>query len=47
MGVLMALPRREPGWAASLLLALPNQLAEDWEEVEQRHHQRWCESNGL
>ncbi|MER5974603.1 hypothetical protein ABT112_33705 [Streptomyces sp. NPDC002055] len=35
-----------PGQAATLVLALPNGLAEDWADIEGRHR-HWCEHNGL
>ncbi|MFF6983816.1 hypothetical protein ACFZAV_40565 [Streptomyces sp. NPDC008343] len=37
---------KDPGQAATLVLALPRGLAEDWEDIERRHR-HWCEDNGL
>jgi hypothetical protein len=37
---------KEPGQTATLVLALPKGLAEDWVDIERRHR-RWCVDNGL
>ncbi|MEU9338888.1 hypothetical protein AB0D49_38035 [Streptomyces sp. NPDC048290] len=37
---------KDPGQTATLGLALPNGLPEEWADIEHRHR-RWCADNGL
>ncbi|MFG2885675.1 hypothetical protein ACGFYV_25855 [Streptomyces sp. NPDC048297] len=37
---------KDPGQTATLVLALPKGLTEDWADIERRHR-RWCDDNGL